>query len=129
VTPLEHVPEAPAADVEMLGVAQHQPLHEHRHGCVSHLDKQVEVVRHQTISEEPEWFALLQLGQEAKEDAEIVLLKKDLLSAIPAGHDMEEGAWEMNAGSAGHIGVRHQQYAKARSEVPFPSRNVKNVTH
>ena len=99
---LEQMPYPLIPDVEVLGIAGQQALHDRRSGALIHLDQQMKMVRHQTIGVQLEGMTRLEEPELFQKTPALTIIQEDILLIVASANDVEDRAWEMDSWFSRH---------------------------
>ena len=105
ITPLKEVPNLTMALVVVARETVKQTLHDFGQRVVFHLDKKVNMVRHQNIGVELKGIPLLSLPQNELESSVVAGVLKNALALVAPADDMVEGSRKMDARPPSHEGA------------------------
>lgn len=107
VAPLKQVPARSMPKIVEYRVSGFQTLHKPAQVHGWRLQKEVDVVVHETEQVQPDTVDFYAFGQPQEKPLTITVVPKDILPAVPANRHVVDCAWKLNSDMSWHAGNLH----------------------
>jgi hypothetical protein len=96
------MPHLPVSLIKKARISKQKGLHDFTQGYLLNLDKEVEMIFHQSVGIKTEGVSPFVVGKICKECLQIFFVKKYTLLSIPSGDNMIESTREMDSRLSSH---------------------------